>query len=330
MKPVFLFCRQHLSNGRFALYLCLIFMFFLSCVPLRRHGEGQTPAPKSVKAEDISLAFEPPSAVAAWGETLFVQTEASLKSGQKYPVNLAIVSTPPWLSATLNPAILAPGQKGKLAISPSVGEAQLGPMEISLEARAYGTDRPREFHFSVEVVRPSGSFVQVLTAPMTQECRNACGRVSGTQGQLSVDFYDLILEQGQKCDETKSLPASQCINRTPYPIGEDGFGFGRTCRVAVVVTSASEYNFVNIRLPGAKADRGDVLLKLRSVQSIWLSPDNTVALVLSGSSVAPYDVLTGQPLGDTCRLTGAFAGATLAGGTLLTAAADRPCTWTIR
>jgi hypothetical protein len=330
MKTVFLFCRRPLSYGKSALCLSLIFVFFVSCVPLRRHGEGQAPAPKGVKAEDISLAFDPPSAVAAWGETLFVQTEASLKSGQKYPVNLTVSSVPPGLSATLNPAILAPGQKGTLAISPALGEVRLGPTEINLEARAYGTERPREFPYSIEVVRSSGVLVQVLTAPQSQECRNACGRVSGSTGQLSVDFYDLILELGQKCDDKKPLPASQRINAISYSIGDDGFGFGRTCRVALVATPTSEYDLVNIRLPGAKVERGEVLLRLRSVQGVWLSPDNTVALVLSSGSLTPYDVLTGQVLGQACRVTGNFTGATLASGTLLTAASDRPCTWTIR
>ncbi|MFH1011512.1 MAG: hypothetical protein V1784_09810 [bacterium] len=330
MWRFFLFCAQPSSLLRAGPILLGLSVLFFSCAPLTRQRGKEISPPKGVDVEDIFLELDPPSGVVAWGETLFVQLRAGLKGEQKYPVQVAVSKAPAWIWTNLNPAILAPQQTGKLAISPFLGEAELGSAEIYLEARAYGTDRPREFRFSIEVVRQSGQFVQVLTAPVSQGCRNACGRVSGASGQLAVDFYDLILEQGQKCDDRTPLPSSQRINRAPYRISDDGFGFGRACRVALVVAPAGEYNLVNIRLPGAKAERGEVLLKLRNVQSIWLSPDNTVALAVSGSSLLPYDVLTGRLLGETCRISGALTGVLLTGGTLLTATADRSCNWTIQ
>ncbi|MBM3325065.1 MAG: hypothetical protein FJY66_05295, partial [Calditrichaeota bacterium] len=209
MKRFFLFYGPLSTLPRNAPILLGLSFLFLSCAPLTRQKGKEISPPKGVHAEDIFLELEPPSGVVAWGETLFVQLRAGLQSERKYPVHISVSKTPAWLWTNLNPAILAPQQTGKLAISPSLGEAELGKSEIHLDARAYGTDKPREFRFSLEVVRQSGQFVQVLTAPRTQACRNACGRVSGSGGQLAVDFYDLILEQGQTCDDRTALPPSQ-------------------------------------------------------------------------------------------------------------------------
>lgn len=319
---------RHLSIACRFLCLCTLSLLLISCAPLVKEKRPGVEVYKPVRAEDILLEFDPPSVVVAWGETVEVEICASWEGDQNYPVQLTVPPGPSWLSVATHPVILASDQTGVLTISPSLGEAELGPTKIYLEASAYGMKRPRKFTYPVEIVRQSGPFTLVLTGPVNQQCRIVCGRVSGRGGQGTVDFYDLVPEKGQKCDDP--LPPIQRINRLPYPVTEEGFGFGRTCRVAFVASPGGEYSLVNIRLPGTKVGRGDVLLKLRNIQNLWLSKDNTVALALAGSSLTPYDVLRGEIVGETCRLVGPFAGATLTDGTLLSVSADRPCDWTIQ
>jgi hypothetical protein len=318
---------RHFSTVCRFLCLCSLSLLLFSCSRLL---EKISPSAehKRVSAEDIRLQFDPPSTIAAWGETSEVSITATWADNQKYPVQVTVPESPAWLSVETRPVILEPNEPGVLAITPALGEAELGQTTIRLEATAYGMKQPREFSYKVEITRQSGSFTVVLTGPVNQQCREVCGQVTDGRGQGAVDFYDLQLEQGQSCDGP--LPSAQRINRMSYPVTEEGFGFGRTCRVALVASPGGEYNLVNIRLPGVQAGRGDVLLKLRNIQSLWLSRDNTVALALSGSSLAPYDVLTGGTMGESCRIVGSFVGATLTEGTQLSATADHPCNWTIR
>ena len=86
---------------------------------------------------------------------------------------------------------------------------------------------------------------------------------------------------------------------------------------------------MNISLPGASVPPGNVLLQLRNVQDFWLSPDNTIALVQSSNALKPYDILTGQLIGETCHIVGQLSHITLENGINITAQADYPCQWTI-
>jgi len=329
MRRIFL-CERHLLGAYLAPLLISLSLFLLTCSPILKRKTPEAPGPKSPSVEDVFVEFDPPSGVVAWGETLAVQIEAGLTSGQRYPVHVRTSQGPPWFSVWLDSPILAPDQNGKLILSPALGEAELGHTEIHLEAGAFGMTEPREFRYSVEIVRQSGQFIEVMTGPVNQDCRAVCGRITSSAGEYRVDFYDVMPEQGQSCDDAKSLPITQRINRSPYATTDEGFGFGRTCRVALVVSPGGDYKLINIRMPGAKASRGEVLLKLRNIRNLWLSRDNTVALVVSGSSLVPYDVLTGRILGDACRIAVSLTGAVLADGTLLTTNDERPCQWTIR
>ncbi len=329
MRRIFL-CERHFLSPCVALLLISLSLLLLTCSPILKRNTPEVPGPKSPSVEDIFVEFDPPSGVVAWGETLAVQIEAGLTSGQKYPVYVRASQGPPGFSVWLDSPILAPDQNGKLILSPALGEAELGHTEIHLEAGAFGMREPREFRYSVEIVRQSGQFVEILTGLVNQDCRAVCGRITSSAGEYRVDFYDVMPEQGQSCDDAKSLPITQRINRSPYATTEEGFGFGRTCRVALVVSPGGDYKLVNLRMPGAKVGRGEVLARLRNIQDLLLSRDNTVALVVSGGSLVPYDVLTGQVLGDACRGAGSFAGATLTDGKMLTATGDRLCTWVIQ
>lgn len=329
MRRIFL-CEQRTWRACLFFFLICLSLFLLTCSPILKRLTPKATGPKSPSIEDVLVEFNPPSGVVAWGDTLAVQIEAGLKSGQKYPVYVRASQGPPWFSVWLDSPILAPDQSGKLILSPSLGEAELGHMEIHLEAGAFGMTEPREFDYSVEVVRQSGQLIEVMTGPVNQDCRTVCGRITGSAGEYRVDFYDVIPEQGQSCDKVESLPVTQRINRVPYATTDEGFGFGRTCRVALVVSSGGEYKLINLLMPGAKVGRGEVLLTLRNIRNLWLSRDNTVALAVSGSSLVPYDVLTGRVLGEACRSAESFTGATLTDGKMLTAMADRPCTWMIQ
>jgi hypothetical protein len=312
-------------------FLLIALLFLLSaCSPILKHRTTEAKAPKSPSVEDILVEFTPPSAVVAWGETLAVQVKADLKSGQKYPVQVKVSESLSWLPVWLDSPILAPEQEGKLNLAPSLGEARLGRTEIRLEAGAFGMTRMRELRYSVEIVRQSGEFNKVLTGTVNQDCRTVCGRVTNSGGRRQVDFYGVVLEQGQSCDGSEPPPATQRINRLPFETTEEGFGFGRTCRIAVIASPSGEYQFVNLRMPGVQVARGEVFLRLRSVQSIWLSRDNTVAMVETSGSLMPYDVLTGQVLANPCRSSGALTAAVLSGGTMLSTGGERPCQWTIQ
>ena len=323
--------KRHLSNA--CLFLCLMsFVCFLgSCTTpkflQKKESSGQRQHP--VKANDFTLELTPSSAKVGWNETVDIETYISWETDQSYPVRLSVTDCPSWLTVTPTPAILEPDQIGKLSISPMIGEAQLGQTEILLQASVYGMKKPREFRFTVDITRQSGSFTQVHLAPVTQQCRLFCAQVSTSGNQPVVNFFNLFPDLGQECGDKKSLPMSQRVNGRPYPISNEGFGFGRTCRVALVASPSGEYNLVNIALPGASVPPGNVLLQLRSVQGFWLSPDNTIALVLSNNSLKPYDVLTGKITGETCHIVGQLTHMTLEDGTNLTANADYPCSWTI-
>ncbi|MBU1937350.1 hypothetical protein KKG05_08115 [bacterium] len=327
----FFFHRRHLFYV--CLFLCLMgFICFLGSCTTPKFLQKKEPSVKRsepVQARDFALELTPASATVGWNETATIETYISWETKQSYPVRISVVDCPSWLTVTPQPAILEPDQTGKLSISPMIGEAKLGPTEILLQASSYGMKRPREFRFTVDVTRQSGSFAKILLAPVTQQCRLCCAQLTTSGNQPVVNFYNLYPDLGQECGDKKSLPMSQRINGRPYPIGDEGYGFGRTCRVALVASPSGDYSLVNIALPGASVPPGNVLLQLRNVQGFWLSPDNTIALVLSSNSLKPYDVMTGQLLGETCHIVGQLTHITLEDGINLTAQADYPCRWTI-
>jgi len=152
------------------------------------------------------------------------------------------------------------------------------------------------------------------------ECTNICGKME----RNTVAFYDVLREKGQTCGEG-ALPVTQRIGPTSFPVSQRGFGFGRTCHTAGVFENSGMLTFVNLGLSPV-LPRGARMLSLRSINDVWLTLDNTVAVVKVEDTVAPYDVVTGRSLGPPCRLNGPAEPIILSGTTLSIGS----CRWEIR
>ncbi len=120
------------------------------------------------------------------------------------------------------------------------------------------------------------------------------------------------------------MPDSQRVGGRTYPLTERGFGFGSTCAVAVVWEANGMLSFVNLGLSRA-LPRGAVLTTLRGGDDVWLSPDNTVALVRFSEFFVPYDVPSGRELGNPCGTDSAITLPVLSGDSLKAS----PCAWQI-
>lgn len=275
------------------------------------------------RVSDLTITFAQDTVVAGWGTTTEIPVEVTWAAAQKYAVQLApAANTPRWLSAELLPSIVDPPGRAVLKISPVIGEAQVGAIELTVEGSAFGLNQPARATITVLVRRQAGDFAPLLAAPITVECRNICGKVDDRR-QLA--FYDILREKGQTCSDQANLPESQRIGANVFMLSERGFGYGRTCRLAGVYDAAGMLTFVNLGIYSA-VPRGGMMLGLRGVVSCWLSPDNTVALIRFKDLTAPYDVLAGVVLGQPCRTADSPASAVLTGTTLTSGS----CSWEIK
>ena len=174
-------------------------------------------------------------------------------------------------------------------------------------------------------MRQSGQFEVLQTLESSIECRNICGKV--TNGRIA--FYDLLKEKGQKCDEKSKLPEDQRIGLKQYAVSSKGYGFGRTCAIAGVWENTGTLTFVNVGFFERTIPRGDSFMQIRSAERVWLSPDNTLAIAQSGSAFTPYDIISGQQIGETCRSTGDVTGIRY-DANKLTVFSARDCEWDVK
>lgn len=212
-----------------------------------------------------------------------------------------------------------------LIVNVDAGSAKLGKRTLKLEASAFSLKKPLTFELEVEIVRQSGDFEPVFAAPVTVECRNICGKYVGGR----VAFYDVLKEFGQSCGDPSTIPESQKIGNREFALSNKGFGYGRTCKVACCYEVGGSFSIVNLGFYNHPVPRGEAMVRLRNISDCWLSPDNTIIIAMNGSALTPYDALTGNRLGETCRIVGEFQGAVLEGD-MLTAYSSRDCQWQIK
>jgi hypothetical protein len=261
-----------------------------------------------------------------WGVPVEVPLQVSWASGQKYAVQVeAAPNTPAWLQVETRPVILDPPGQMMLIVNVDAGSAKLGKRKLELEASAYGLQKPLTFEIEIEIVRQSGDFEPVYAAPVTVECRNVCGKYAGGR----VAFYDVLKEKGQSCVDPSSIPESQKIGSREFALSNKGFGYGRTCKVACCYETGGDFAIVNLGFYNHPVPRGEAMVRLRSINDCWLSPDNTILLAVNGSALTPYDALSGNQLGETCRIVGEFQGAAL-NGDMLSVYSSRECQWQIK
>jgi hypothetical protein len=279
----------------------------------------------AVSAGDLTVVPPTGELRAEWGVPAEVPVEVSWKANQKYAIQIeAAENTPKWLRVETRPVILDPPGAMTVIILADIGTARLGKHTLTLEASSYGLNKPLSFELQLNVVRQNGDFEPVLPAQLPLECRNVCAKINGG----SVAFYDVLKEKNQFCSDPATIPEEQKIGLRNYSMASKGYGYGRTCKAACVYESGGSIAIVNLGFYDYKIPRGETLLRIRNVEECWFSPDNTILLARYGSALTPYDVMTGQPIGLECRITGGFQSARLEDN-LLTALSDRNCEWQV-
>lgn len=280
----------------------------------------------TAQSSDLTLAPEQTNLLVEWGNTSEIPVNVTWKSDQKYAVQVAPAEgTPEWLHVTVSPVIIDPPGSVTVTVEPELGHAKLGKHKVKLQASAYGMKNPVEFDLEVEVVRQSGPFEQFVTLNKSLECRNICGKLSNNR----IAFYDLLKEKGQTCEDKNILPDNQRIGVRQFNVSQKGYGYGRTCRLAGVWENTGSITLVNIGFFDAATPRGEPFITLSSVETLWLSPDNTLALVKNGSAWTPYDVIHGTQLGEQCRATGDVTGVSV-DGDILTVFSTHNCEWQVK
>ncbi len=309
----------------------ILFVFAVS-VFTRACDSLKDPPPSTVEgfgdfqASDLIIEPSQDEIKIEWGMPVEVPLQVSWAKGQKYAVQVeAAQGTPAWLQVETRPVILDPPGEMLLIVDVDAGSAKLGKRTLELEASAYGLKKPLTFELEVEIVRQSGDFEPVFAAPVTVECRNICGKFVGGR----VAFYDVMKELGQSCNDPSTIPESQKIGNREFALSNKGFGYGRTCKVACCYESGGNFSIVNLGFHNHPVPRGEAMVRLRNINDCWLSPDNTIVLSVNGSALTPYDALTGDQLGETCRIVGEFQGAVLEDN-ILTAYSSRDCQWQIK
>ena len=308
------------------LFIMAVSVFTRACESL------QDPPPKEVEgfgemsATDLVIEPAQDEIKVEWGMPVEVPLQVSWAKGQKYAVQVqAAPGTPEWLQVDTHPVILDPPGQMMLILNVDAGGAKLGKRTLTLEASAFSLKKPQMVDLEIEIVRQSGEFEPVYAAPVTVECRNVCGKFVGGR----VAFYDVMKELGQSCADPSTIPESQKIGNREFALSNKGFGYGRTCKIACCYESGGSLAIVNLGYYSHPVPRGEALVRLRNINDCWLSPDNTILLAVNGSALTPYDALTGNPLGETCRIVGEFQGARLYGD-MLTAYSSRDCQWQIK
>jgi hypothetical protein len=286
---------------------------------------GEKAKPEGIgksREEDLVVKVPVEPIVFEWGVPTEFTIDVTWAAQQKYPVQLTPgEDVPTWLTIELNPAIVeAPGRSTAKITAEVAAAGALDPINITINATAYGLSQPVPAYVHLQVRRQSGSLVPLIAAPVTVECSNICGKME----RNTVTFYDILREKGQTCGD-EELPVAQRIGPTGISLSRRGFGFGRTCHTAGIFENSGMLTFINLGLSPVLS-RGARMLSLRSIAEAWLSPDNTVVVVRVEDTVAPYDVVTGHNLGNPFRLTGTAELMSLSGTTLSVG----NCQWEIR
>ncbi len=290
------------------LLVCCILFYSCTPKPSTKPAEGFGTA----RATDLEIKPAVTEMNAEWGVASRTTIDVNWKGGQKYPVQVVPASgSPDWLMLETKPMILEPPGQMELNLTAAVGRASLGTHRLTFEATAYGLSQPVTFDLDVTVTRQNGGFFRLLPSHQTVECRNICGKLNGNQ----LTFYDLLKEKLQTCGEDP-LPDNQKIGFRSFGVGQKGWGFAAGCAVAGIYESAGSLSLVNTGFFDIPVKRGDVFFSVRDADDCWLSPDNTLAIIRSGGSYAPYDVLTGQLKGNGCRSRMEVGRATLQGSKL--------------
>ncbi|RQV94925.1 hypothetical protein EH220_06775 [bacterium] len=308
------------------MFIIAVSVFSRACESLKDQPPKPVEGFGQFAASDLIIEPAQDEIKVEWGEPVEVPLQVSWAKGQKYAVQVeAAPTTPSWLQVETRPVILDPPGQMMLILNVDAGSAKLGKRTLELEASAYSLKEPLTFKLDIEIVRQSGDFEPVYAAPVTVECRNVCGKYVGGR----VAFYDVLKEKGQSCADPSSIPESQKIGGREFALSNKGFGYGRTCKIACCYETGGSLAIVNLGYYNHSIPRGEALVRLRNINDCWLSPDNTILLAVNGSALTPYDALTGNQLGETCRIVGEFQGAAL-DGDMLTAFSSRDCKWQIK
>ncbi|MCB9357528.1 MAG: hypothetical protein H6505_03055 [Calditrichaeota bacterium] len=310
-----------------ALFVIAASVFTKACQGPESSGPKNAPEGfGTAQKSDLVIEAQQSSVQVEWGTTAEVKLNVSWKAGQKYAVQVApAAGTPEWLNVSVKPVILDPPGVVTVMVSPELGWAKRGTHKIKLQASAYALKDPVETEVEIEVVRQSGSFEALQTLGSSIECRNICGKVSNGR----IAFYDLLKEKGQECDDKKALPDNQRIGLKQYSVSSKGYGFGRTCAIAGVWENTGSLTLVNVGFFERSIPRGDAFMTIRSAERVWLSPDNTIAIAQSGSAFTPYDVMTGNQIGEQCRSTGDVTGIRVDGERLVVFS-SKDCEWQVK
>ncbi len=287
----------------------------------KRTASTSVPGGGKAPVSQLELNFTGANVPLAWGVAAEIPLDVQWQSGQKYAVQLSVPDVPAGMEVELVPAIVDPPGRALLRITPMVGEASLDEHIIVVEASAYGMSEPVRKTVTVSVAREEGEFVPVFAGPVTVECRNICGKVANGH----VTFYDVLKEKDQSCGDNARLPESQKIGLRTYAVSNNGFGYARTCRVAAVFEPTGVLSLVNIGPATTKVKRGEVFTSISGGEQVWFSPDNSIVLVKHGSEIRPYDLYTGTPLGNACRLSGDIGNPMLSGSHITAGS----CEWTL-
>jgi hypothetical protein len=281
-----------------ALLACLI-CFLLGCSP-KPSTKAETPQGfGQSRAADLEVKPKQSNIVVEWDKTVTAQVDVNWLGDQKYPVQIAPANgAPSWLKVETRPAILEPPGTMDIDLKAEVTPGILGEHRITFEASAYQLSAPVTFELTIDVQRQGGEFFPLQPQRATNECRNVCGKI--VDGGLA--FYDILREKDQECTDSK-LPETQRIGLKTFGVSDKGFGYAHGCNVAGIYEAAGTFSIVNLGFFELPIKRGEVFVTLRDVASCWFSADNTLALVQIGRGYAPYDLLSGQPVGDVCYPT---------------------------
>lgn len=292
-------------------------------------SSGPKTAPEgfgTVQRSELIIEAQQPNMQVEWGMTAEFKLNVSWKSGQSYAIQVTPASgTPEWLNVSVKPVILNPPGVVTVSVTPELGKAKRGKHTIVLQATAFDMKEPVETQIEIEVVRQSGAFEVLQTLEATIECRNICGVVK--DGRIS--FYDLLKEKGQECDQKGGLPANQKLGAREYSLSQKGYGFGRTCTIAGVWENTGSLTLVNVGFFDTSIQRGETFMQIRNAERVWLSPDNTIAIAQSGSAFTPYDVISGNQLGETCRSAGEVTGLRYDSNKLVVFS-SKNCEWVVK
>ncbi len=299
--------------------LLAVLLLFTGCQ--KRTKSASVPGGGKAPVSQLEITVALPEVPVTWGMAAEIPLDVQWKGGQKYAVQLSVPDAPAGMEVEIAPTIVDPPGRALLRITPTVGEVPLADHTIIVEASAYGMNEPLRKSVTVSVTREDGEFIPVLAAPVTVECRNICGKAANGR----VTFYDVLKEKDQSCGDNARLPESQKIGSRTYAISNNGFGYARTCRVAAIFEPSGTLSLVNIGPATTKVKRGEVFTTISGGEQVWFSPDNSIVLVKRGSEIRPYDLYTGAPLGNACRLSGDIGTPTLAGKQMTAGS----CEWTL-